>query len=170
MLLLVEEGAPMKLTSLFVERPICVLTTGMIILLIISLISNRQGFFELTEQNNRDFLVWDHQKVIDWDKQVAGREAILAAQGQDKKPIRIQNTRTWNPIILIKSPSESESLLKKKYLLQMNEIEKKFMDLEDWPLFCKAKSIDDSSCSDSAFLSPISYLKTFAGNNWTEKS
>ena len=52
----------------------------------------------------------------------------------------------------------------------MNEIETKIRELDDWPLFCKAKSISDDSCSDNAILSPISYLKLFSGNDWTEKS
>jgi len=42
--------------------------------------------------------------------------------------------------------------------------------LEDWPLFCKANTADDSSCSDQSILSPLAYLKIFAGEKWTEKT
>lgn len=42
--------------------------------------------------------------------------------------------------------------------------------MKDWPLFCKAKANDDSFCDDSAIKSPLAYLKTFSGDNWTEKS
>ena len=52
----------------------------------------------------------------------------------------------------------------------MNEIETKIKELEDWPLFCKAKSFDDNSCSDTAILSPLLYLKYFAGDDWINKS
>jgi len=54
--------------------------------------------------------------------------------------------------------------------LKVLEIENNIKGLEDWPLFCKANTADDSSCSDQAILSPLSYLKIFAGEKWTEKS
>ena len=115
---LIKEGRPTRLTALFVDRPICVFATGFVLFLIIALVSSSQGYFELSELNNREYLVWDNHKVIDWDKQVAGREAILEAQSKnDQKPVRIQNTLAWNPIILIKAPSQTESLLTKEYLL-----------------------------------------------------
>lgn len=42
--------------------------------------------------------------------------------------------------------------------------------MKDWPLFCKAKSADDQSCSDDSILSPLHYLKQILGENWSEKS
>ena len=65
---LIEEGRYNMLTSLFVDRPICVLLVGFFILFILSAISFQAGYFDLTPQNNREFLVWTDQKVIDWDK------------------------------------------------------------------------------------------------------
>lgn len=56
------------LTSLFVDKPLCVLLVGFLILFILSAISVAAGYFDLTPPNNRDYLVWDDQKVIDWDK------------------------------------------------------------------------------------------------------
>lgn len=50
------------------------------------------------------------------------------------------------------------------------EIENKIKALPDWPLFCKAKAADDSSCSDDSFNSPLFYLKKFIDGDWTEKS
>ena len=114
---LIEEGKPMKLTSLYVDRPFCFLVSGFIMLLMVSMFSSSQGYFELSSINNRDYLVWNSQEVNDWDKEMAGREAILEAQSQDQKAIRIQNTLAWNPIILIKAPNKTESLLTKDYLL-----------------------------------------------------
>lgn len=52
----------------------------------------------------------------------------------------------------------------------MSEIENKIRNLEDWPLFCKAKSADDESCSDLSLISPIAYLNLFAGKDWKQKS
>ena len=82
----------------------------------------------------------------------------------------MQNTASWNPLILIKAPNGDGNLLDKKHLLQMKEIEDKMKGLKDWPLVCKAKAADDQSCSDQAITSPISYLEIFAGKDWPEKS
>lgn len=167
---LMLEGRSNTLTALFVERPVCVLLVGFLTLFIISAISFALGYFDLTPQNNREFLVWTDQKVIDWDKRVAGKEAILAAQGKEELPVRMQNTQWWNPVILVNTPNDDESLLEKKNLLKMLEIENKIKELPDWPLFCKAKAANDASCADQAILSPLAYLKIFAGENWTEKT
>ena len=40
--------------------------------------------------------------------------------------------------------------------------------MDDWKLFCKAKSHDDSSCSDQALMSPLFYLDNLG--NWTDFS
>jgi len=73
---LIEEGNPNWITTLFVERPIIVLLIGTIVLFLMSILSFQLGYFSLSDQNGRDFLIWDNSKVIDFDKQVAGREAI----------------------------------------------------------------------------------------------
>lgn len=82
----------------------------------------------------------------------------------------MQNTKWWNPVILVNTPNDDESLLDKKNLLKLLEIETKIKELPDWPLFCKAKAANDLSCADSAIFSPLSYLKQYAGDDWTEKS
>ena len=68
---------------------------------------------------------------------------MLAAQGKQELPVRMQNTIWWNPVILVKVPSDSESLLDKKHLVKIKEIETEIKALKDWPLFCKAKAADD---------------------------
>lgn len=67
----------------------------------------------------------------------------MAAQGKQELPVRMQNTIWWNPVILVKVPSDSESLLDKKHLVKIKEIETEIKALKDWPLFCKAKAADD---------------------------
>jgi hypothetical protein len=71
---------------------------------------------------------------------------------------------------LINTPNDDQSLLDKKFLIQLLEIENKIKDLPDWKLFCKAKSTDDLSCSDSSIFSPLAYLKLLGGDKWMEKS
>lgn len=83
--------------------------------------------------------------------------------------MRIQNTYLWNPVVLINGPTGTENLLKKEHLLKIKEIEDKLKAENDWPNFCKAKSSTDKSCSDSAFMSPLSYLY-LKDKNWMSKS
>lgn len=50
---------------------------GFFILFVISGISQALGYFDLNPQHNREFLVWSHETVVAWDKQIAAKEAIL---------------------------------------------------------------------------------------------
>lgn len=52
----------------------------------------------------------------------------------------------------------------------MRDVEDKIKALPDWPLFCKAKAVDDLSCSDDSIISPLGYLEKLAGKNWMDKS
>lgn len=91
---------------------------------------------------------------------MAGKEAIQAAQVKSELPIRSQNAPwSWNPVILIKTLNDDESLLDKKNLLKIQEIENKIKAVPEWPLFCKAKDVTDLSCADESITSPLFYLK-----------
>lgn len=46
---LVREGKDNIITTYFVDRPICVLTSGIIILIIVSMISISLGYFSLSD-------------------------------------------------------------------------------------------------------------------------
>lgn len=114
--------------------------------------------------------MWTDPIVIDWDKQMAAKEALLAAQGDEKLGVRVQNTPWWNPVIMFKGPTEKENLLKKEYLLKIKEVIDKIEAMPDWKLFCKAASNTDASCSSLAMLSPLSYLEMFGGKDWHKKT
>ena len=71
-----KEGEPMRITNLFVDRPITVLVTGIVVLFLITFISAALGYFDIAVQHNREFLVWSDDKVKDWDMLEAAKEAI----------------------------------------------------------------------------------------------
>lgn len=123
---LIKEGEPNWLTHQYVDRPFCVLGVGFLVLFVLSGASFALGYYDLTPQHNREYLVWTDEQVIAWDKQIAGKEALLAAQGDIPLEVRIQNTPWWNPIILFKGPTEKENLLEKKHLLKIKEMIDKF--------------------------------------------
>jgi len=39
------------------------------------------GYFELTAQNNREYLIWTDDRAISWDKQIVAEEFLLANSG-----------------------------------------------------------------------------------------
>ena len=138
------------LTSLFVDRPFCCLITGYVLLLILSVIAGAAGLFTLSDGSVRDYMVWTNEMTIAFDKQVAGRDFIKAAQAKGDLPIRLQKAEAWYPSIVINTPSASESLLKKEHLLKIKEMEDKIKNIEKWPKYCLAKSDTDGSCADDA--------------------
>ena len=71
----------MRLTTLYVERPCTVLSIGFVLLILVSAVSAALGYFDLNPQHNREFLVWDHEATVAWDKQIAGKEALLKSLG-----------------------------------------------------------------------------------------
>jgi len=73
----------MKITNLFVDRPITVLCTGIMILFLITFISSALGYFDIAIQHNREVLVWSDDKVKDWDMLEAAKEAIQSAKSED---------------------------------------------------------------------------------------
>jgi hypothetical protein len=85
---LLEESKPLWIANQFVIRPCTVLSIGFVSLLVIAFITNELGYFEMNEQGNRDFLIWDNDIVIDWDMRNLGRDFIEKYDGGDKKPLR----------------------------------------------------------------------------------
>jgi hypothetical protein len=77
------------LTTLFVDRPFCCCITGYVLLLILSVIAGAAGLFTLTEGSNRDYMVWENEMTIAFDKQVAGRDFVKAAQAKGDLPVRL---------------------------------------------------------------------------------
>ena len=68
-------------------------------------------------------MVWDQPKSYYFDLKIVAEEDLLAAEGKIKKYVRTQNVVDWNALILYTSPSQTDNLLDKKYLLMVQEIE-----------------------------------------------
>lgn len=114
-----REGKPMKLTSWFVDRPCTVMLTAIGMLVLIAVISYLLGFFKMTEQHRREYLIWDDEKTYLYDMREAAIDKILVSKGEFEQPVRFQEAKRWDSIILYKGPTEKENLLKKDYLVKM---------------------------------------------------
>ena len=71
----------MKLTNWFVDRPCTVMLVGFGILLLITVVSYLLGFFKMTEQHHREYLIWDDKFTRLYDMRDAALDKILAAKG-----------------------------------------------------------------------------------------
>jgi hypothetical protein len=68
-----RESEPMAITNKMLEQPGLFLSLGLLVLFILAAISNRLGYFELDAQSNRDFLIWQDEKVVNWDMQILAK-------------------------------------------------------------------------------------------------
>jgi len=119
---MMNEVAAMKITDQMADKPCAFICGCYFLLLIVSMIAGSAGWFDIAPQNNREFLVWDDPKTISWDKQVLAEE-FLSAGGNDEKPLQLTSKPEWNPIFLLQSTEDGESLLLKKNLLKIKNME-----------------------------------------------
>lgn len=55
----------------------------MVFLLILTFGANALGYFELTPQNNREYLIWSDERAMAFDKLIVAEEYLLANSGGD---------------------------------------------------------------------------------------
>lgn len=73
----------------------------MVILFILTFCASALGYFDLTPQNNREYLIWSDERAMAWDKLTVAEEFLLAnAAGDGDQPLRMTSVKTWNPMIL----------------------------------------------------------------------
>ena len=63
--------------------------------------------------------------------------------------------------MIYQGPTKTENLIQKKYLLKIEEHQKKISEMIEWPNLCLATNVEDSSCSPLAFFSPLSFFPQF---------
>ena len=74
---LTKESEQFWLSNQFVDRPGIVLSIGYAVLIVAAIVSFYFGYFNLeTPGNPREFLIWRHKLVEDWDLQTLSRAYI----------------------------------------------------------------------------------------------
>ena len=82
---------PIPLTNFFVNRPYNCLAVAIIILGLITSFVAYMQWFEHTQQNRRDYLIWDDPKTLDYDKSIAATALLVAGVGNDTAQIELQS-------------------------------------------------------------------------------
>ena len=75
-----ELSKPICLTNFFVNRPVLMLTISAIILASVTLLCIVAGWFIDSQSTNRDYLIWDDPKTINYDKSNLAKAALIAGK------------------------------------------------------------------------------------------
>ena len=115
-----------------IEKPCTIILFSFLILIIISIIVIVAGYFNLNDNESRDFLIWDDPMVVAWDKLSVGEEYVTAKSGSGSvQPLRMTQDKSLNPVIFYSSENGG-SLLDKSNLLKVKEIEDYVKGLDYW--------------------------------------
>ena len=120
------ESKQFWLSDQFVDRPGTVLSIGYAILILAAVISFYFGYFTLeTPGNPREFLIWRHKLVEDWDLQTLSRAYIEKFQGgQGEKQLQTQyDIHVSFGILYQHTTKGGHGLLEKEHLLRIQEAE-----------------------------------------------
>lgn len=93
-----------------------------LLVLVFFLLACTGGWLKLEKLGgDRDFLVYDDPRTMDWDSSRAARLAISKADTEDKA-LRTQTLSKWNAV-LIHSEKDLGNVINKESLLRIQKIE-----------------------------------------------
>lgn len=72
-----KHSKEMWLTNMFVERPFIVMILVIVTAIICSIISIALDGFKMAEKHDREYMIWDNQRVKDFDMFAIMRKAFL---------------------------------------------------------------------------------------------
>ena len=119
---LTKESEQFWLSNQFVERPGIVLSIGYAVLILAAFISFYFGYFALeTPGNPREFLIWKHKLVQDWDLQTLSRAYIEKfSDGSGDKQLQTQyDIHVSFGILYQHTSTGGYGLLEKEHLLRI---------------------------------------------------
>ena len=118
-------------TNCCVNRPALCCSISYIILFAICVIAFALNYFELNEPGYRDYLIWDNQRIIDWDMLEAAKIDLLKSDDDKAKPERSEKMSRLKVVYLYKSKT-GDSLIEKKNLEEIQKQEEYILDMPEW--------------------------------------
>ena len=104
-------STPSPLTNFFVDRPCICLITAFLFLGIITFFVIHLAWFTTTPPNDRDYLVWDDPKTIDYDKSTAARALLVGGVRSSGSELPLQSSAVLDwAMFLIYSEREAPHL------------------------------------------------------------
>jgi len=85
----------MWFTKLIVQKTWIVITASLVFIVLFTSLCIALGGFELSEETDRDYLIWDSKPAKDWDKYELAKEVIQTNYPNGLQPLRTTFTRDW---------------------------------------------------------------------------
>mmetsp|Transcript_35748 Transcript_35748/g.54730 ORF Transcript_35748/g.54730 Transcript_35748/m.54730 type:complete len:118 (-) Transcript_35748:2292-2645(-) len=116
-----------------IRKPLSIVTFGFFILMATSVYVFAKNLFAMTPSTDRDYLLWDHPMTVEFDMKTVAEQYIIVNAGDDsrEKPLRLTEMKKWNPLIFY-SAKNGGSLLEKKNLLKVQQIEADIKAMDKW--------------------------------------
>lgn len=152
-------GKPTWLAKLFVHYPIhfcCLQLIGMLIVTAIVIINS---VYTIPVNNGRDFFVWSHITVENFDLAMVANSQILQEQGVDTVPPRLIENNAFSLQIIYECKG-CDNILTVENLKIVEQVEMDIFLSEEFRYFCLRESIQDPNCnSDFSMVSLPSIIK-----------
>jgi len=92
---LTELSKDMWFTKLIVQKTWIIPTISAIFMVSMTILTILLGGFDLSDEHDRDYLVWSHQTVKDWDKLELAKEAVNTNFPDNIQPLRTSVIQSW---------------------------------------------------------------------------
>jgi len=152
-----ELSKDMWMTKLIVNRTWILLLVAVILSVLLSALSFGLGGFNMTDDHNRNFLIWNSKQVKEWDMLELANEKVQTNYENGLQPLRTTTKFDWYTSVTFEC-SNCETILTVDFIKQMYYAEQEIVNHPDYVNFCKATSSSDDSCSSGAY---TSFAKNF---------
>ena len=150
----------MWFTKLIVTKGWLIILIAVSFILLMTILSVVLGGFELSDEHERDYLVWDDKMVKDWDKLELAKEKVNTNFPGEIQPLRTSVITDWVTSVTFEC-TDCDTILTADFIKQMYAIEQKVKVHSDYSKYCQAESTNDTSCKDTAYKS---FTRNFEGS------
>lgn len=153
-------GRKLWFSKILVHYTWVVITLSLAFIIILTILTVALGGFDLADQGNRDYLIWDAKEVEEYDMLELTKEKIQTNYPNGIQPLRTTSMQEWTTSVMFEC-KDCNTILTADFIKQMYEIEQKVVSDANYKNYCKAVSSSNSACSTSAY---SSFAKNFATN------
>lgn len=153
-------GKPMGITNFCVDMPCVVIIVGVLCLVALCYYALIEELFKFTDENPRQWLVLDDEKLYAFDLQTVARKYFNDQEREEMISTRSQKMDQVTSQIgyISKRPlKHGTNLLEPENFIAIYQLEEKIKELSMWHDVCLGAFINES-CSKQAFFSPIQLI------------
>ncbi|CAI2362894.1 unnamed protein product [Moneuplotes crassus] len=148
-------------TKFIVQKTWIVVLATIVFAIVMTVTCIALGGFELSDEHDRDYMVWDSIQMKNWDMLELSKEAVQTNYAGGIQPLRTTSIDKWTTSITFECKNCS-TILTADYIKEMYAVEQAIISDANFANFCLAVSSTDSSCDMSR--SYYSFSKNFASN------